>query len=244
MKKLVLTAAAAAALAASAMTFASGTPMVQNVMNPWYVGVGINTGANYTNSLKDANITSTAIPRASDQVKINNKSIGGNIFVGYRMSRIFGAELGFSGLGTTKYKATIDTTSTTTVTNASVKPKLSNQWNLYFVGQAFMPISQMFQPYVFAGVGYMNAKFSVPAVTINSVNYTAASQNNGTFGLVYGAGLAFNFNQFGVRVSYTRQDASNHASLNPSRPGNGNLVVTAPSFQDYISLDVLYRFGM
>jgi opacity protein-like surface antigen len=218
MKKLVLTAAAAAVLAASTMTFAAGTPMVSGVMNPWYVGVGINRNATMTDKIKDS---------AGDSYKLNSAGVGGNLFVGYRMSRIFGTELGLSFLGEDQYKSKSASLTTT------YKVKMKNQWNLTYVGQAFMPVASWFNPYVFAGVGYMNAKVSLAKSSV--------SDQFGGFGVVYGAGLLFNFNQFGVRVSYTVQNESNSAHLDSM--SGGHVTIKMPQVKDYISLDVLYRFG-
>jgi len=211
MKKTLALAAVVAGVAVAGTTFASAAPvMMTGITNPWYVGIGANYTANMTDK---ANYVDSATGDTV-QFKLNNRGWGGNIFVGYVVNKYFGTELGFSYLGTDKFKVTNETT------GADLgKAEIKNQWNVHFVGNAYLPVTDWFSPYAFAGVGYINYKSELAS--------DVASHTYGGFGLVYGAGLQFNIDQFGIRGSYTVQDVNNDSKDD----------------KDYISLDVLYRFG-
>lgn len=217
MKKTLALAAVVAGVAVAGTTFASAAPvMMTGITNPWYVGIGANYTANMTDKFKGVSDTSSTGVTAGDtvQAKLNNRGWGGNIFVGYVVNKYFGTELGFSYLGTDKFKVTNETTGASLGT-----AEIKNQWNVHFVGNAYLPVTDWFSPYAFAGVGYINYK----AETGNNLD----SHNYSGFGLVYGAGLQFNIDQFGIRGSYTVQNVNNDSNDD----------------KDYISLDVLYRFG-
>lgn len=225
MNKTLAIALAAAGIAVAGSVFASAAPvMMTGITNPWYVGIGANYAATQTNTKKfEATNASHVINNFSS--KLNSQGWGGNIFVGYLVNHYFGTELGFSYLGTNKYRVT------NTTTNVVVgSTKSNNNWNVRFVGNAYLPVTDWFQPYIFAGVAYLNYHYSVTPLTGGFTDTTRASQNYGAFGLVYGAGLQFYIQQFGIRVSYTHQD--DHSSSEH----NGAAL-------DYLSLDVLYRFG-
>ncbi len=215
MKKLLIASVVAAgvATAGAASAAMAPAPMMTGVTAPWHVGVGLNYASNLTSKVTH--------PTTSPSLKLNNRGLGGNVFVGYRVNKYFGTELGVDILGDNKYKST-DTNGTT---NSSYV-KLTDQWNVNFVGQAFLPVTSWFSPYAFAGVAYINSEMKQPG------NITTDRDG---FGLLYGAGLQFNFNQFGIRASYTRQD------LNTDYTTIAGLEI--PQTKDYISLDVLYRFG-
>lgn len=207
MKKVLLSGIVAAGIVAASTSFAAAAPCAgMGVSNPWYVGVGINYPAANTDKVRESGAT----------FKQDDENIGGNLFVGYRANRYFGTELGFNYLGDLEYKAT--------GAGSSAKGEFTNQWDLNFVGQAFLPVSEWFSPYVFAGAAYINSDFRIKGTGVKS--------EFGGFGFIYGAGLQFNFDQFGIRASLTR--------LDPSSNGSGN---TAANNRDFISLDVLYRFS-
>lgn len=217
MKKLAL---ATLAVAATGATFAAAAPMMtMSNVNPWYVGVGVNYSANITDK-----VTGT-VTNNNDTVnytaKLNSRNVGGNVFAGYQYNKFLGAEFGGSFQGNNKYKVTDNTNGG--YTYATVK----NQWNLHLVGNAYLPVADWFAPYAFGGVSYINAK-------VNALNTPVAENATiGSFGFIYGAGVQFNINQFGVRAYYTRLDPTDGAANN----------ATLPIAKDYISLDVLYRFG-
>lgn len=214
MKKVLLSGIVAAGVVAASTSFAAAAPcMTPGVANPWYVGVGINYPA----------IQNDEVTVGSAKLDQDDKNIGGNIFVGYRANRYFGTELGFNYLGDTDYK----------VKSTSSKAEYDNQWNVNFVGQAFLPVAEWFSPYVFGGVAYMNSDFRVKGSGVPGIGRFRS--DFGGFGLIYGAGLQFNINQFGIRASYTRLDA----------PTSVNNALTSDTFndKDFISLDVLYRFS-
>ncbi len=219
MKKLLLTSTIAAgiAIAGTASAAMAPAPMMTGVTAPWHVGVGLNYSSATTSKF-------TWTP-ANDVLKLNKRNLGGNLFVGYRVNRYFGTELGLAMLGNISYQNSHNS-------GATVYPnavKLSDQWNIHFVGQAFLPVTSWFSPYAFAGVAYINSTLK------NTTNSNPGTTNQDGFGLVYGAGLEFNFNQFGVRASYTRQD------LNTDNHNVAGLQIPQP--EAYLSLDALYRFG-
>lgn len=223
MKKLLITSTIAAGIAIAGIASAAmaPAPMMTGATTPWYVGVGLNYSSTMTSK-----ITWTAPNNAyQDVLKLDKRNLGGNLFVGYRVNRYFGTELGFTKLGDTSYQNSHF--SGAVIEKNAVK--LSSQWNLHLVGQAFLPMTSWFSPYAFAGIAYINSKYKT------TTNPTPGTTNQDGFGLVYGAGLEFNFNQFGVRASYTRQD------LNTSNHNAAGLQVPQP--ESYLSLDELYRFG-
>ncbi|OGT30138.1 MAG: hypothetical protein A3E87_10535 [Gammaproteobacteria bacterium RIFCSPHIGHO2_12_FULL_35_23] len=231
-KTLLASAVAVAGLAVGGATFAAAAPvpMMSGVMNPWYVGIGVNYSAVQTDKIKDS---------TGDYLKLNNRGVGGNIFAGYRVNQYFGTELGLDMLGSDKYKAALGTT---TMTYYSSALKVQDQWNLNFVGQAFLPVTSWFSPYAFGGVAYINSKASA---LVNASTGARTTDELDGFGFVYGAGLLFNIYQFGIRASYTRQDlvsgSDNHSIA--LTDGTNTLTYDLPQTKDYISLDVLYRFG-
>ena len=222
MKKLVFTALAAAGLVAASSAFAAGAPMMTGNSNPWYVGVGVNHSADISAKLKDSD---------GDTLNLNDSGVGYNVFVGYQANHYFGTELGLTSQGDDTYK-------TKTTGGATVKKalRLKNRWNLHFVGTATLPVTDWFSPYVFGGVAYANSNSTSKATNTS----TGVKDDYTGFGLIYGAGLAFNFNQFGVRVNYTRLDATSNGF---DTSAVGTVTSTLPQNNDYISLDVLYRFG-
>ena len=225
MNKTLAIALAAAGIAVAGSVFASAAPvMMTGITNPWYVGIGANYTATQTDTTKWQDTTDAGVT-TNFSSKLNSQGWGGNIFVGYLVNHYFGTELGFSYLGTDKYRVT-NTTTNVVVGNS----KYNNQWNVHFVGNAYLPVTDWFQPYIFAGVAYLNYNQSFTPSVGTSAGDRVASNNYGGFGLIYGAGLQFYIQQFGIRVSYTRQDDNTTSQHNAAA-------------LDYLSLDVLYRFG-
>lgn len=209
MKQLLSLVAATAGVAVAGASFAASAPVMSQQQHsaqstPWYVGVGLNYNAVFTDE-------------SNSNRKLDDSDIGGNIFVGYDVNKYFGIEGGFNYLGNEEYKSS---------TGAANKSELDDQWNLHMVGNAYLPVNKMFQPFVFGGATYMNGEW-------DKVNGNSSDRQYAGFGLIYGAGAQFNYNQFGVRVKYTQQRKS--TALNQQ---NG---LSSP--KDYISLDVLYHFG-
>lgn len=206
MKKItILTAIAAIGLATSSAAFANHTPL----STPWYMGVGINYSANMTDQTGNSSSTNSS--------ELDSKGAGGNIFVGYRANRYFGTEAGFSYLGNDTYQEHNQSF-------GQFDTNLTNQWNLHWVGNAYLPISSRLEPYAFGGVGYLHGKIDTEG--------NADVEDYAGLGLLYGAGVQFNFNQLGIRASYTQQ--------RPSSSINQSAEISVP--KDYISLDVLYHF--
>lgn len=202
MKKLLI---AASMAATASMSMAAAAPMMSSnqVMNPWYVGIGANYNA------QSGYKTTNAAGATTDKNKSNN--LGGQIFAGYQINQYFGAEVGGVMLGNQKE----------TVTGGTVTYK--NMYNVHVVGTATLNVTNWFDVFGDAGMAYMNAKKTSTAGT------GLGSNQANSFGLVYGAGFGFNFNQFGIRAAYNVQAPAN---------------TDGDSFnsQDYVSLDVLYRF--
>lgn len=222
MNKIVFASALAAGLVAGGVSFAGAAPMVSGMSNPYYVGIGVNYGAKMTDKITDND---------GDVLKLNSRGVGANVFGGYRVNHYFGVEGGYAYLGQDKYK---ETTVAGVDTNNYVRIK--NQWNLHFVGNAYLPVCDWFEPYAFGGVSYSSYE----------LNYLgSAKDTNSSFGLIYGAGLQFNvIDQLSVRASYTRQDTASNANFDSITPTGGSITadgIKAP--KDYISLDVLWKFN-
>lgn len=197
----------AAALAVTAAgAFAASAPVMNaQPSTPWYVGVGLDYS-----------------PVATDQIlhgdfKLNNRGFGGTGFVGYHVNKYFGTEFGFDVIAANKYKGSVKATL-----------QVKNRWNIHFVGNAYLPVCSWFSPFAFAGVAWINNQVELNSGALHVSKYSG-------LGLTYGAGLQFNIQEFGVRVKYTRFDAS--SSVN-------NVITSNNTAQDLVSLDVLYRFGM
>lgn len=218
MKKFLLsTLASSAILACSYSAFAASAPCASpTVSNPWYVGVGINYPG-----IQEDNVFSSGL-----SFKQDTKKLGGNVFVGYTVNHYFRTELGFNYLGDIKYR----------IRPGTRRANFDNLWDINFVGQAFLPVTSWFNPYIFAGVAYTEMN-----IRVQGVSPLRGDQIQGTFdsfAAIYGAGLQFNINQFGIRVSYTRIDTpSSILNLGDANPSN---IYTRKNF---ISLDVLYRFA-
>ena len=187
MKKLLVGAALAVAAATS---FAAAAPasMMNPVMSPWYVGVGLNYNAHLQEKV-------TAGGTSFNGVKSNG--LGGNLFVGYQESQRTSTELGFNYLGQQKY---VD------------DEKLNNNYNIHAVQNYGINITDWFGVYADAGVGYMTAKLNGTVVgQDDNGNPVVGNVQNSAFGFVYGAGAQFNINQFGIRASYTQLLPANKA---------------------------------
>lgn len=185
---------------ASAAAFAGAAPAMQDAHN-WYVGVGLNYNAIGTEKYGDA--------------KLDKRGWGGNAFVGYHVNKYFGTEFGFDVMGQNKYK------------DADASVKVKNRWDVHFVGNAYLPVTDWFSPFAFAGAAWVNEQQDVTG-TFEVDSHSAESAKYSGMAAIYGGGLQFNIQDFGIRAKYTRFDMSNDI----------------PAAQDMVSLDVLYRFGM
>lgn len=219
MKKILSFAIAATGVAVAGASFAASAPVMQQQQSatsaPWYVGAGLNYNANF-NDNSDAG-TSTA--RNGNDFDLEDSDVGGQVFVGYDLNQYLGTEGGFTYLGEQTYGKT----------RHNNKQELEDQWNLHWVANAYLPVNDWFTPYAFGGVSYLNGELK----HVSSNNDPEADYSG--FGLIYGAGLKFSYDQFGVRVNYTKQTKSS------SEVQNGGNGIQAP--HDYISLDVLYHFS-
>jgi OmpA-OmpF porin, OOP family len=213
---------AASLIAASTLSFGAAAPVMHATATPWYVGVGLIGSAAQTDKA-DVNAIEPG------DVKLNKRGLGGNVFVGYHVNKYFSTEAGFDFVGTNKYKDVI----ASGPEEGTYKAKQKDQWNVHFVGNAYLPVTTWFSPFAFAGVGYMSGKFDNGETGAGKETASYAG-----FGWMYGAGLQFNIQQFGVRVKYTRVNPSSSVADAATNGYNMNVL------HDYVSLDVLYRFGL
>ena len=221
MRKLLSFAIATAGIAIAGASVAgphAATSSNHSQVHPWYFGGGINYGPITTDKVEGQ------FEGSPETIELDHRHPGGNLFLGRRINHYFGTEAGISYLGTDKYH---------TEKNAGVDKdeKLKNQWTLHMVGNAFLPLTKWFEPYAFGGVSYLYGLLEIK----HKDNTPAESQRYSGFGLIYGAGLQFNYDRLGARLSYTRL---NKSSANAQSGGDG-----AQSPQDYVSFDILYRFG-
>jgi len=215
-KALTTSIIAAAGLAVSSLSFAAAMP-AQYAPHGWYAGVGINAAPQ-----------SAAHVHAGDTINLNNgrykldstHKIGVNAFVGYRLTRYFGTELGVQYIANQDFKGT-------STTNNNGKIKERNTWHGYYDGYLYMPICHWFEVFAKGGVSYLHRSENV---TGNASPVGDYNNMYNSFALNYGAGVQFDINQWAIRGSYTHivpQDGS-------------DLYVDIP---DTVNLDVLYHFG-
>jgi len=180
--------------------------------HPWYVGVGVNY---YAGNTEDLNYSSDSALELTTPTKIKNNDIGWNIFAGRDICRHFAAEGGFTYLGNNEWEETDHT-------DDSVKT--DSNWFIYFDGLAHVNLNKYFELFAKGGVDYFDGEIKA--------DYHDAHDTLHTFGLNYGAGLQFNYQQFGARLSYTQ--------LVVNKVQKENFTWSEPSF---IALDFLYHFG-
>jgi len=217
-KALVTSAIAAAGIAVSSLSFAAAMP-VHTAMGQhgWYVGVGLNS-----TPISAAHVTT------GDNVNLNNgkyklddsHKVGVNFFVGYRLTRYFGTELGGQYIANMDYKGT-------STNNNGGKIKERSTWHGYYDGYLYMPICQWFEVFAKGGVSYLHRS---EQITGNAATVGSYTNMYNAFTLNYGAGVQFDIHQWAIRAAYTHivpQDGS-------------ELYVDIP---DTVNLDVMYHFG-
>ncbi|PIQ43472.1 MAG: hypothetical protein COV52_04075 [Gammaproteobacteria bacterium CG11_big_fil_rev_8_21_14_0_20_46_22] len=193
---------AAALAAAASVAVAGAAPVMNSAAHNMYVGVGLDYSPQGTLKNNDTG------------AKLDKRGFGGNVFVGYHVNKYMGVEAGLDAVGQNKYKD-----STGAVAN------VKSRWNLHGVMNAYLPVNAWFSPFAFGGVAWAHQK-----ITGTTNTYAPLGEYSG-MALVYGGGVQFNIQDFGVRVKYTR---FNQTSItNSNNP-----------LQDLVSLDVLYRFAM
>lgn len=217
MSKILSFAVAATGVAVAGASFAASAPVMNQQQSsasaPYYVGVGLDYNANFDDRVN----AGVATNNSTHSQELEDSDVGGKVFAGYNINQYFGTEAGFAYLGDQTYGKS----------RHNNKVELNDQWNLHWVANAYLPLNEVVEPYAFGGVGYLNGEMKFKD--------SGDKQEYAGFGLIYGAGMKFNFNQFGVRVNYTQQSKS---SSNAQQGGND---IQAP--HDYISLDVLYHFS-
>lgn len=184
----------------------------------WYVGGGVNYSAETRNEMTGTN---------NYKLTLASNNIGGSIFAGFRANQYFALELGGVWLGESKYNLRTSTSGGQTVNDAV---SLDGQYNVHIVGNFYFPLTSWFEPYAFGGVTYSNSRIDVATVGTD----TGFTETDSAFGLLYGAGLQFNIEHFIIRASYTRQNLQDSNS-------NGDNPLPEQA-QDYVSLEVAYRF--
>jgi opacity protein-like surface antigen len=210
----ILTFAAAGLLVASGSTFAAAAaaPMAP-AYNPWYVGVGINYSSGMTYKVEDQ--TTNGL-----KSKLDDQNVGWNLFAGYNITKTTAIEVGYNYFGKTTYKV-YDA-------DSSVKPYVKG-WALYGDGIWSLPLNQYFKVFAKAGVDYINLE-SKDAESTTALTLTDRNKLS-TFGLNYGAGVQFDYQQFGARLSYT-----DFQSMTRNQKDNFDV-------PNLIALDVMYHFG-
>lgn len=196
---------AAALAAAASVAVAGAAPVMNSAAHNMYVGVGLDYSPQGT--LKTTSSDNTGSNR------LDKRGFGGNVFLGYHVNKYMGVEAGLDVVGQNKYK------------NNAGTAKVKSRWNLHGVMNAYLPVNAWFSPFAFGGLAWAHQEVTGTANTYAPIGKYAG------LAVVYGGGVQFNIQDFGVRVKYTRFSQS--SITNSNNP-----------LQDLVSLDVLYRFAM
>lgn len=220
MKKVLLTCAAAGLLIAGTTASAAAVMAPCPMFHPWYVGLGLNHYSGMTEKYVDS---------TSTEVKLDKTKIGWNVFAGYNVTPRFGAELGFADIGKNTW------TNRTKSTGATTKETVDG-WLGYMDGVYYVPVHKCFKLFAKGGVDYLQLK---------GKDYTSTGTLNdegklNTYGMNFGFGAQFNYNQFGARLAYTDYQAVTFTQkYNTATMGAINMI----SIPNLLSLDVMYAFG-
>jgi hypothetical protein len=158
-------------------------------------------GLNYYTGMTEDNATIFG-----DTIKLDSQNLGWNLFAGYRNTQHFGTELGFSRIGDITYK-----------NSEGDKYTQKNMWTVSYDANFYMPLVAGFEVFAKGGVDYFAGKFE--------------NDKLHTFGLNYGLGLQYTYQQFGARVSYTDLQTLTHNQKDDFNVPN------------LLNLDVFYIFA-
>jgi opacity protein-like surface antigen len=224
MKKVLITLAGAAALVGATAAPAAAVMAPVPCFNQWYIGVGINGTSGLTEDRYNLNDNTGNYYYTE---KLDKSRIGWTIFAGYRNTKHFGTELGFVYIGKRDYKMTYTTPNTSYKYNTK-EPKA---WVIYYDGILSMPITQYFAVFVKGGVHYMDLDDTQKYYNSAGTVINKYTENLRTFGVNFGGGIAFMYNQFGARLVYTDYQTLTHYQKD-------NWLVP-----NTYGLDVFYCFG-
>jgi len=205
MKKVLLTCAATGAFLVASSASMAAAMTAAPAFNPWYVGIGV--GA-----------TSGIVEKVETNDKLETNRLGVDVFAGYNLTKHFGTELGYNYIGRRSYEVNTDNTSHDI-----------NGWDVYYDALAYMPLGQYFKVFAKGGVDYL-------AISDAATNYAAMRGSESklkTFGMNFGAGLQFNYQQFGARLVYTDLQTLTFRQKNDANFNVPNL----------LGLDIMYFFG-
>lgn len=202
MKKLAIIALAGGMAFAAAPAYKAATNL------GWYAGVGLN----YFSALTEDGITPSA--DVSDQYDLDSQSLGWNLFAGYRNTQHFGTELGFNWIGDLKYKDKSE----------DVTSKQKCMWALSYDALFYMPLVDGLEVFAKGGADYFSGSITNSTVSINDVKLHI-------FGLNYGVGLQYTYQQFGIRAAYTDFQTVTHNQKDDFNIPN------------LLNLDVFYMFA-
>jgi len=180
MKKISIIAAAATLTVAGfayAGAYQAPAPTPAPATDRYYVGIGITYPAAIT---EESNNDKYNLGR----IKLDEKNVGGNIFIGDQVSKYLAAELGFTYLGNMEYK------------NSDINYDSNDNWLIYLDGLVHIPLMNKYLC-VFgkAGVNYYDHDADIKS---------SGNDRLKTFGINYGGGLQFTYMQFAARLTYTQ----------------------------------------
>ena len=233
MNKLLISMFAVAGLSTAAF---AGAPMAAPMYH-WYTGIGFNHDAGTTETRIYDNTHPSQLTR--DKYSLSSTKVGYNLFIGNRVTRHFGTELGLNVIGDRKYKHRhVEQASPSN--NYTRTDKIKNAWSVYYDGVFTLPVYSNFSVYGKAGVNYYRAKstgdydsghHSQSGSELGSpTNYYKNSTQLKAFGWNYGGGVQFVYNQFGLRGDYTHMNFSETQEFNYNTP-------------NIVSVDAFYCFG-
>jgi hypothetical protein len=199
MKKSVLTSLIAASALFAGVAFAGGYTAdagytaadtsasagnANSLLDGLYVGVGVNHSAE-NESKKTFNDVTTS--------ELDTSNYGWSALVGKNLNDIFAVELSYNSFGKNTFTNTL----------GEVSADYYQLWDTSVVGVINSPSFSGFSAHAKAGAAYLSekGKTGIEGVTLETSSATT---------LVYGLGLQYNFDRFGLSFDWTRfQNNSN-----------------------------------
>lgn len=225
-KTLIKSVITVAGLAMGSLSFAAAATAPSTSSGHWYAGIGTNYYAGMTEETKVKS-------DSKNTYKLDSSNLGYTAFVGNRLTKNFGVEALFNYYGDREYLG--KNSSNVKIAKASLDKTYAGFLN----GIGYLPLAYGFEVFAKAGVGYYTSQTKLTSYNADGSEIDNSSSKLSTFGMTYGAGIAYTYQQFGARISYTQYKLTN---------GDSELESTNGSFKNsaepsYLGLDVLYTFN-
>jgi opacity protein-like surface antigen len=205
----------ASGLCSAAMLTHTAAPACPMAKRSAYIGGGVNYLAVLTDK-REKTIEQTLKVR-----KIDDHKVGFNVFVGEKLTKHWGHELGFNYINKFKY------TNKEGEADATDKQSVEDMYHVYYDGYAYLPITSWFEMYAKGGLSYLHMK----QIDHNDPDETHTLN---TFALNGGVGVQFMYQQFALRANYTR--------IVPTEWTRTDSVRDDYLIPDFVSVEALYHF--